>query len=175
MRVIGLAGYSGSGKTTLVAKLIPVLVGRGLTVSTVKHAHHGFDIDQPGKDSYVHRTAGATQVLVTSPRRYALMHELRDQEEPLLAELLSKLAPVDLVLIEGFKYEHHPKLEVYREANGKPLIHPTDPEVVAIAADRPPAPITIPYVHIDDVEAVADIVIAHAARVETVPYRQRSP
>ncbi|MFY9990551.1 MAG: molybdopterin-guanine dinucleotide biosynthesis protein B, partial [Rhodoplanes sp.] len=114
MRVIGLAGWSGAGKTTLLTRIIPRLVGRGLTVSTVKHAHHGFDVDHPGKDSYAHRVAGATEVLVSSAVRFALMHELRGAPEPELAQLLGKLAPVDLVLVEGFKREPHPKLEVYR-------------------------------------------------------------
>ena len=127
MRVIGFAGWSGAGKTTLIVKLIPALRARGFTVSTVKHAHHNFDIDTPGKDSYEHRTAGATEVLVASDQRFALMHELRGAPEPPLCELLGKLAPVDLVLIEGFKRDAHPKLEVHRAANGKPLLYPDDP------------------------------------------------
>ena len=137
MRIIGLAGWSGAGKTTLVAKLIPSILARGLKVSTVKHAHHAFDVDQPGKDSYAHRMAGATEVLVASARRFALMHELRGEDEPPLSALLAKLAPVDLVIIEGYKRDPHPKLEVFRADVGKPLIHPDDPHVVAIASDVP--------------------------------------
>src|SRR6266480_578265 len=137
MRIIGLAGWSGSGKTTLLAKVIPRIVARGLEVSTLKHAHHGFDVDQPGKDSHTHRMAGATEVLVGSARRWALVHELRGADEPPLGALLKKLAPVDLVIIEGYKREPHPKLEVHRAAIGKPLIAPDDPAVVAVAADVP--------------------------------------
>src|SRR5437763_15973089 len=114
MRIIGLAGWSGSGKTTLLAKVIPCLVGRGRTVSTVKHAHHAFDLDQPGKDSHTHRAAGASEVLVSSANRWALVHELRGAPEVTLGDLLAKLAPVDLVIVEGFKREPHPKLEVHR-------------------------------------------------------------
>src|ERR1700724_4664957 len=133
MRIIGLAGWQGSGKTTLLAKVIPCLVARGRTVSTVKHAHDGFDIDQPGKDSHAHRLAGATEVLVGSARRWALVHELREEPEPSLRQLLGKLASVDLVLIEGYKREPHPKLEVHRGAVDKPLLHPHDPHIVAVA------------------------------------------
>ena len=135
MRIIGLAGWSGSGKTTLLTKLIPRLIARGLAVSTVKHAHHGFDVDQPGKDSHSHRVAGATEVLVGSATRWALVHELRGAAEPTLGELLAKLAPVDLVIVEGYKREPHPKLEVHRPSLGKPLIHPDDPAIVAVASD----------------------------------------
>src|SRR6516164_8638206 len=135
MRIIGLAGWSGSGKTTLLAKVIPRIVARGLKVSTLKHAHHGFDVDQPGKDSHSHRMAGATEVLVSSANRWALVHELRGAPEPTLPELLKKLSPVDLVIIEGFKREGHPKLEVHRALVGKPLLHPDDPHIIAIAAD----------------------------------------
>src|SRR5579871_2389003 len=126
MRVIGLAGWSGAGKTTLLRKLIPVLGRRGLQVSTLKHAHHGFDIDQPGKDSWEHRQAGATEVLIASANRWALMHELRGQAEPDLASLLARLSPVDLVLVEGFKRGPQPKIEVHRAAVGKPLLHDQD-------------------------------------------------
>jgi molybdopterin-guanine dinucleotide biosynthesis adapter protein len=167
MRIIGLAGWSGAGKTTLVAKLIPAIKARGLSVSTLKHAHKGFDVDQPGKDSHVHRSAGATEVLVVSPHRFALMHELRGAPEPSLGELLAKLSPVDLVLIEGFKRAPHPKLEVHRHANGKPLIHPEFPNVVAIASDRQLAA-PIPWVHVDDVDGIVDLLLAHAAPVETM-------
>lgn len=161
MRVIGFAGWSGAGKTTLLRRLIPVLVGRGFRVSTVKHAHHGFDVDKPGKDSWVHREAGATEVLVGSANRWALMHELRDEAEPDLAGLLSRLSPVDLVLVEGFKRGPHPKIEVHRAALGKSLLHPDDPGVVAMAAS-PVMDAPIPVVDLDDMEAVADLVERHA-------------
>ena len=161
MRVIGFAGWSGSGKTTLLRRLIPVLVGRGLRVSTVKHAHHGFDVDKPGKDSWVHREAGATEVLVGSANRWALMHELRGDPEPDLPELLARMAPVDLVLVEGFKRGAHPKIEVHRAAVGKPLLHPDDPGITALAAS-PMMPAPIPAVDLDDAEAVADLVERYA-------------
>ena len=135
MKVIGLAGWSGAGKTTLLTRVIPYLAERGLRVSVIKHAHHGFDVDQPGKDSWRHREAGAAEVLVSSTRRWALMHELRGAGEPRLPELLVKLARVDLVIIEGFKREPHRKIEVHRAANGKPLLFPDDPGVVGIATD----------------------------------------
>src|SRR5260221_2775445 len=135
MRIIGLDGWSGAGKTTLLIKVIPALIARGLRVSTLKHAHHAFDVDQPGKDSHSHRMAGATEVLMGAASRWALVHELRGEAEPQLDTLLGKLSPVDLVIIEGYKREAHPKLEVYRAAVGKPLIHPDDPQIVAVAAD----------------------------------------
>lgn len=158
MRVLGIAGWSGSGKTTLLAKLIPALIGRGLTVSTIKHAHHDFDVDQPGKDSWRHREAGATEVLVSSDRRWALMHEHRGAAEPPLADLLAKLQPVDLVLVEGFKREAIPKLEVWRAETGKPPLHPADPSIVAVASDGPIADPTRMRLDIDDIEAIADFV-----------------
>ena len=163
MRIIGLAGWSGSGKTTLLAKVIPRIVARGLKVSTLKHAHHGFDVDQPGKDSHTHRMAGASEVLVSSANRWALVHELRGQAEPVLGALLTKLSPVDLVLVEGYKSEPHPKLEVYRAAVGKPLLHPGDPAIVAIASDAPVPAAPIPVVELDDIERITDILIRHAA------------
>lgn len=163
MRIIGLAGWSGSGKTTLLTRVIPRLTARGLTVSTVKHAHHGFDIDQPGKDSHSHRLAGATEVLVGSAARWALVHELRGSPEPMLPALLAKLAPVDLVIIEGYKREPHPKLEVHRAAVGKRLLQPEDPAIVAIASDQPLPGASVPVVALDDVEAIADILLRHAA------------
>jgi molybdopterin-guanine dinucleotide biosynthesis adapter protein len=166
MRIIGLAGWSGAGKTTLVAKLIPAIIARGLTVSTVKHAHHGFDVDRPGKDSFTHRAAGATEVLVASAVRFALLHELRGAQEPPFTDLLAKMSPVDLVLVEGFKREAHPKIEVHRVANGKPLIFPEDPQVVAVASDAPLKDIPLPQVSLDDVAAITDMVLAHAMPVE---------
>lgn len=168
MHIIGLAGWSGSGKTTLLTKVIPRLTQRGLAVSTIKHAHQGFDIDQPGKDSHSHRMAGATEVLVASSVRWALVHELRGATEPTLAELLAKLAPVDLVIVEGYKREPHPKLEVYRAALGKPLLFPDDPDIVAIASDEPLPSAAIPVIALDDVETVAELLLRHAAPVGAV-------
>src|SRR5438309_7902475 len=168
MRIIGLAGWSGSGKTTLLAKVIPRLVARGLEVSTLKHAHHAFDVDQPGKDSHTHRMAGATEVLVGSAKRWALVHELRGQAEPALRALLEKLSPVDLVLVEGYKREPHPKLEVFRASVGKPLIHPDDPHVVAIASDGPVPQARVPRVDIDDLDAIIAILLEHAVPVSSV-------
>src|SRR5690606_11123509 len=137
MKIFGLAGWSGSGKTTLLVRLIPALTARGLSVSTVKHAHHNFDIDRPGKDSFRHRDAGATEVMVASGHRWALMREHRGATEPTLNELLARMAPVDLVIVEGFKWDPHPKLEVHRPALGKPLICREDAHVVAVASDVP--------------------------------------
>lgn len=158
MRVIGLAGWSGSGKTTLLAKLLPVLVARGRAVSTIKHAHHAFDVDQPGKDSHTHRLAGAHEVLVSSAKRWALMHELRGEPEPTLAELVPHLSPVDLVIVEGFKTHEHAKLEVHRSAVGKPLLFPNDPNIVAVASDTRLPGLALPFAALDDVEAIADLV-----------------
>jgi len=158
MRIFGLAGWSGSGKTTLLAALIPELIGRGVTVSTIKHAHHEFDIDQPGKDSWVHRQAGASEVMVASSRRFALMRELRDTPELSLSELVVRMAPVDLLLVEGFKREPHPKLEVYRPSVGKPFLYPDDPHIVAIASDTAlTAP--LPVLPLADVAAIADFIL----------------
>ena len=168
MRVIGIAGWSGAGKTTLLVKVIPRLVARGLTLSTVKHAHHAFDVDQPGKDSHTHRMAGATEVLVGSANRWALVHELRGAAEPSLGALLKKLTPVDLVLVEGFKREAHPKLEVHRASVGKPLLSPDDPRIVAIAADAPLPDARVPVVGLDDVETIIDILLTHAAPLAAV-------
>lgn len=162
MRVIGLAGWSGAGKTTLLRRLIPVLVSQGLRVSTVKHAHHGFDVDQPGKDSHEHRLAGAHEVLVASANRWALMHELRGAEEPGLPELLSRLGPVDLVLVEGFKRGTHPKLEVSRVENGKAPLYPGDRSIVAVVSDVRPPDLVLPWLHLDDVAGVAVAAWAHA-------------
>ena len=165
MRVIGLAGWSGAGKTTLLRRLIPVLVAEGLRVSTIKHAHHAFDVDQPGKDSWEHRQAGAQEVLVASASRWALLHELRGEAEPDLADLLMRLSPVDLVLIEGFKRGGQPKLEVFRTANGKPMLHPDDPSVVAVASDAPVPGLALPWLQLDDIEGIAEAVQVHAVPV----------
>jgi len=167
MKVIGVAGWSGAGKTTLLTRVIPRLTARGLRVSTIKHAHHNFDVDQPGKDSHTHRMAGATEVLISSANRFALMHELRGAPELSLGALLAKLSAVDLVLVEGFKREAHPKLEVYRASVGKPLLAPDDPNIVAIASDGPVA-VRVPVVSLDDVEAVADILVAKARPLDAV-------
>jgi molybdopterin-guanine dinucleotide biosynthesis adapter protein len=166
MRVIGIAGWSGAGKTTLVTAIIPRLIARGARVSTIKHAHHSFDVDQPGKDSYTHRLAGASEVLVSSANRWALVHELRGAAEPSLDSLLAKLAPVDLVLVEGFKHASHPKLEIFRAILGKPPLHPDDPYVVAVASDVVFAAARVPVVALDDTDAIVDLVLAHAAPVE---------
>jgi molybdopterin-guanine dinucleotide biosynthesis protein B len=168
MRVIGIAGWSGAGKTTLLTKVIPRLVARGLTVSTLKHAHHAFDMDRPGKDSHTHRVSGATEVLVGSANRWALVHELRGADEPSLGMLLKKLSPVDLVLVEGFKRETHPKLEVYRASVGKPLLSPDDAHVVAIASDAPVPQARVPVVSLDDVETIIDILLAQAVPLAAV-------
>ncbi len=137
MKVFGFAGYSGSGKTTLLEQLIPFFTAQGLKLALIKHAHHDFDIDQPGKDSFRHRKAGAAEVLITSDQRWALMHELNGAAEPNLEAHLSRLSPCDLVLVEGFKHAALPKLEIYRAANGKPLLFPQDPHIIAIATDSP--------------------------------------
>lgn len=162
VRVIGFAGWSGAGKTTLLVKLIPLLKARGLVVSTLKHAHHAFDIDRPGKDSFEHRSAGAREVLVTSTQRWALMHEL-DGPEPTLPELVARMTPVDLLLIEGFKRQEHVKIEVHRQANGKPLLHPDDPTIKALVSDLASPPAGLPHAHLDDMARVADLVLELAA------------
>ncbi len=161
MKVFGLAGWSGSGKTTLMTKLVPALVARGVSVSTMKHAHHGFDVDKPGKDSYEHRTAGATEVMITSTHRWALMRELRGAPEPTVEALMAHMTPVDLLLIEGFKAQHHEKLEVHRPALGKPLLCRDDPKIVAIACDGPVPDLALPQLELDDVDAIAGFIIAH--------------
>ncbi|MCZ6484001.1 MAG: molybdopterin-guanine dinucleotide biosynthesis protein B [Alphaproteobacteria bacterium] len=161
MKVFGLAGWRNSGKTTLMVRLVSLLTGQGLKISTVKHADLSFDIDQPGKDSHRHRTAGATEVVVASARRWALIHELREEPEPDLGELLKHMAEVDLVLIEGFKKLGHDKIEVHRAANGKPLIAPDDPRIVAIASDGPVADAKVPVLALDDAEAIAEFILTH--------------
>ena len=168
MRLIGFAGWSGAGKTTLLQRLIPALVARGLTVSTVKHAHHAFDVDQPGKDSYLHRQAGATEVLVGSTARWALMHEHRSDREPELPTLLARMSPVDLILVEGFKRGPHRKIEVHRAALGKPLLHSADPTIVALAADPlPPSlpAVPLPTVSLNDIDAIVRLALEHAQPV----------
>lgn len=168
MRVIGLAGWSGAGKTTLLVRLIPELNRRGLTVSTLKHAHHAFEIDQPGKDSFEHRAAGASEVLVASGRRWALMHELRGEDEPSLPDLLRRLSPVDLVVVEGFKSYAHPKIEIFRAANGKPVLFGHVPNIRSIASDGPLADAPVPLVDLNDVMSVADAVLREAMPLDRV-------
>jgi molybdopterin-guanine dinucleotide biosynthesis protein B len=162
MKVLGIAGYSGSGKTTLIEKLVPLLVNEGLRVSLVKHAHHDFDVDHPGKDSWRHRRAGCTQVLVSSSKRWALMHELRGEPEPALPEQLRHLSPCDLVLVEGYKHDPIPRIEVHRKEGGQPLLYPGDPHVIAVATDEP-LDTSLPCLPLDDAPAVARFV-AHFAR-----------
>ncbi len=160
VKVLGFVGHSGSGKTTLIEKLIPRLVRCGLRVSLIKHAHHGFDIDQPGKDSYRHRKAGCAEVLVTSSERWALMHELRGAPEPTLQEQLARFSPCDLVLVEGFKREPIAKIEVYRSHAGAPPIHPHDASVVAVASDI--ALVTdLPQFRLDAIQQIADFILTH--------------
>lgn len=161
MKRFGIAGWSGSGKTTLVRKLVPELIQRGITVSTVKHAHHDFDVDRPGKDSYEHRAAGAKEVMVASSVRWALMHEGRGETEPSLNELVARMAPVDLILIEGFKSEDYQKLEVHRPSLGKALLCPDDPAIAAVASDEPVAETSLPVFSLDDVAKIAEFIIAH--------------
>lgn len=160
MKIFGFAGYSGSGKTTLIEKLIPLFVAQRLRIALIKHAHHSFDVDQPGKDSYRHRMAGATEVIVTSSRRWVLMHELRGAPEPTLAQQLAHLSPCDLVIVEGFKREPIPKLEVYRAGVGEPLIHPHDANVVAVATDQP-LETALPQLDLNDHRGIAAFILQH--------------
>ena len=160
MKVFGFAGWSGSGKTTLIEKLIPRLAGVGLRVSLIKHAHHTFDVDQPGKDSWRHRHAGASEVLVTSSRRWVLMHELRGAAEPAFEQQLERLSPCDLVIVEGFKHAAIPKLEVWRRVTGEPLLHPNDPHIVAVASDTR-VDTRLPVLDLDDDAAIASFILAH--------------
>ena len=168
MKVVGLAGWSGAGKTTLLTRVIPLLTARGLKVSTLKHAHHAFDIDHPGKDSFEHRAAGAGEVLIASGKRWALLHELRGEAEPRLADLLDKLAPCDLVIVEGFKRAVHPKVEINRAANGKPFLHPDLVDIRGLICDAPPPGWTRPLAHPDDIPAATDLLMAAAAPVAEV-------
>ena len=158
MKIFGFAGWSGSGKTTLIEQLIPRFVKRGLRVSLIKHAHHTFDVDQPGKDSYRHRHAGATEVLVTSSRRWVLMHELRGAHEPAFDAQIRHLAPCDLLLVEGFKHAPIPKLEVWRAATGEGLLHPNDPHIVAVASDEK-VDTKLPLLDLNDVDGIAQFIV----------------
>jgi molybdopterin-guanine dinucleotide biosynthesis adapter protein len=158
VKAFGFAGWSGSGKTTLIEKLIPRFVGRGLRVSLIKHAHHAFDVDRPGKDSYRHRHAGASEVLVTSSRRWVMIHELRGAAEPGFEEHLRRLSPCDLVLVEGFKYAPIPKIEVWRASTGEPMLHPNDSYIVAVASDSS-VEASLPVLDLSDDEAIAGFVL----------------
>ena len=158
MKVFGFAGYSGSGKTTLIERVLPQLIAHGLRVSVIKHTHHDFDLDRPGKDSYRHRVAGAAEVLLASGRRYAVLHELRDEPPPTLEALLARLAVCDLVLVEGYKREAMPKLEVHRAATDKPWLYPQDTNIVAVASDAPP-PDAIPHLDLDDLERITELIM----------------
>lgn len=166
MRVISVVGWKNNGKTTLVVRLVEHLTRRGLRVSTVKHAHHSIDLDRPGKDTWRHREAGAEEVVLATAKRWILMHELRDEAEPPLAELLAKLAPVDIVVVEGFKGTSLPKIEVHRGERGTELIARTDPDVVAVASDVPLDGLARPVIHLDDIEGVAAAVLEHAREVD---------
>jgi molybdopterin-guanine dinucleotide biosynthesis protein B len=161
MIVFGLAGWSGSGKTTLMEKLLGTITARGITVSTVKHTHGEFDIDRPGKDSYRHREAGASEVMMISGRRWALLHELRDAAEPSLEDLMAHMSPVDLVLIEGYKAYPHAKLEVYRRANGKPPLWPNDPTIIGVATDEPLSNLPLPQFDLNTPSVISEFILAH--------------
>ena len=160
MKTFGFAGWSGSGKTTLIEKLIPRFTGSGLRVSLIKHAHHSFDVDVPGKDSHRHRQAGASEVLVTSSRRWVLMHELRGVQEPSFNDQLKHLSPCDLLIVEGFKHAPIPKLEVWRAVTGEPLLHPQDPHIVAVASDTK-VETKLPFLSLDDDAAIAAFILKH--------------
>ena len=160
MKVFGFAGWSGSGKTTLIEKLIPRFVKRGLRVSLIKHAHHSFDVDHPGKDSYRHRLAGAAEVLVTSSRRWVLMHELRGAQEPSFEDQVKHLSPCDLLIVEGFKYAPIPKLEVWRAETGEGLLHPQDPHIVAVASDTK-VDTKLPMLDLNDDAGIAEFIVQH--------------
>ncbi len=161
MKVFGLAGYSGSGKTTLMVRLLPLLIAHGIKVSTIKHAHHQFDVDQPGKDSFEHRAAGATEVMVSSATRWALLHEHRGAPEAELSDLLERMSPVDLVLVEGFKRDRHDKLEIVRGDEATPSLCRTDPNVVALASDRQWPEAACPVLSLDDPQAIARFILQH--------------
>jgi len=160
MKIFGFAGWSGSGKTTLIEKLIPRIAARGLRVSLIKHAHHTFDVDQPGKDSYRHRHAGASEILVTSSRRWVLMHELRGVAEPSFDEQIRHLSPCDVLFVEGFKFAPIPKLEVWRAETGEPLLHPKDPHIVAVASDAK-VETKLPLLNLNDHGAIEAFIVKH--------------
>lgn len=159
-RLLGIAGWSGGGKTTLIVRLIPALRSRGLCIATIKHAHHDFDIDTPGKDSHEHRSAGAVEVAVSSSRRWAIVHENRGEPEPALADLVARMSPADLYLVEGYKSGVHEKIEIHRRDADKPLLHPEDETVIAVASDCALPGCTLPVLDLEDIEAIADFVVA---------------
>lgn len=159
MRVMGIVGWSGSGKTSLLVALLPLLRGAGLTVSTMKHAHHRFDLDTPGKDSFRHREAGASEVLIVTDARWMLLHEHRDEPEPPIEALIARMTPVDLLLIEGFKTHPHPKIEIHRASEGKPLMAPTDPDIIAVATDTPMPELAVPQLDLNDPPAIAAFIL----------------
>ena len=160
MKTFGFAGWSGSGKTTLIEKLIPRFASRGLKVSLIKHAHHAFDVDHPGKDSYRHRHAGAAEILVTSSRRWVLMHELRGAHEPPFEEQVKRFSPCDLLLVEGFEFAPIPKLEVWRAETGEALLHPNDPHIVAVASDSK-VETKLPLLDLNDDAGIAKFLLGH--------------
>ena len=160
MKIFGVTGWKNSGKTGLMERLITEFTARGLSVSSIKHAHHSFDIDHPGRESYRHRDAGARQVLLASRNRWALMHELRDEDEPSLGDLLKQLSPVDLVLIEGYKRDRHPKIEAHRKETGQPLIAPEDETIVAVASDTS-VTIDRPVLELNDTTSIANFIAQH--------------
>jgi molybdopterin-guanine dinucleotide biosynthesis protein B len=162
MKVMGIVGWSGSGKTSLLVELLPLLRNLGLQVSTMKHAHHRFDVDKPGKDSFRHREAGASEVLVVTSSRWVLMHESREEPEPSIEALIERMTPVDLLLIEGFKTHHHPKIEIHRQSEGKPLLCTNDPEIVAVASDCLLPELKIPRLDLNDPSAIAEFILLHA-------------
>ncbi|WP_169543043.1 molybdopterin-guanine dinucleotide biosynthesis protein B [Sneathiella aquimaris] len=159
MKIIGISGWSGNGKTTLLERLIPSLMSKGYSVSTLKHAHHHFDIDKPGKDSFRHREAGATEVLISSSNRWALMHENRDGQEADMVSLIAQMTPVDILLVEGFKSENFPKIEVWREESDAPPLHLNDDTVVAVATDSDTLKTDLPLLDLNDEAAVAEFII----------------
>jgi len=170
MKVFGVAGWSGSGKTTLIEKLIPRFVGMGLRVSLIKHAHHAFDVDQPGKDSYRHRQAGAGEVLVTSSRRWVLMHELRGSAEPAFEEQVRRISPCDLLLVEGFKFAPIPKLEIWRAQTGEAPLHPNDANIVAVATDSRVVT-RLPLLDLNDDARIARFILAFLKLLQSAPFR----
>ena len=162
MKVYGVTGWKNAGKTTLVERLVTEISGRGLTVSTIKHAHHSADIDEPGRDSFRHREAGAREVILATNDRWALMHELRGEPEPKVEDLIARLAPVDLVLIEGFKRAPHPKIEAHREEMGHPLMANDNPTIRAVASDISHIPVAVPVFDLDDIRGIADFILSDA-------------
>ena len=166
--ILGFAAWSGTGKTTLLRRLLPILAGRGIRVGMVKHAHHDFDVDTPGKDSYAHREAGAQEVMVSSTNRWALMHEHRGAPEAALPDLLARMSPVDLVLVEGFKSHRHDKIEVWRRSVGQPLLAADDPKVIAVAADADIEGLGLPRLDLNDAGAIAEFIVRHQAAASRV-------